>query len=288
MQQTLFTFVEKKDRPAAVALAWQCRQVGDEPLSDTLLALALDGLSGDDERLGATLAAVDYLAHTDQLAQADELLNGLLENEKFAKDPGLWRLASAVADRRGMSARAVGCLEKALRIEAEDLPPVIDLQQWRGDYGRLLDHYQNLAATLDAVRRQPPADLAARTVWAADQWRAHDPEVSRPCQAAARVLKTLGQRDEAWEYLTTPNGAPSGMAQGLSREGDLDLADRAYAAACEHDPDDALLVWQRAQNLRQAGKADEADALLHRLADGQWHEQYAPVQARARWQLLHR
>ena len=45
----------------------------------------------------------------------------------------------------------------------------------------------------------------------------------------------------------------TGTAQELSREGDVDLADRVLAVACEHDPDDALLLWQRAMNLRTGG-----------------------------------
>lgn len=75
----------------------------------------------------------------------------------------------------------------------------------------------------------------------------------------------------------------TGTAQDLIRQGDVDLADRSFAAACEQDPDDALLLWQRAMSLRQAGR--DADALLHRLADGEWPEQYQWVRARAKWQL---
>jgi ferric-dicitrate binding protein FerR (iron transport regulator) len=287
MQRTLFGFIEKKDRPSAVALAWQCRQVGDEPLSDTLLSLALDGLT-DDDRLGATLAAVEYLSQTDQLAQADTLVQGLLDREKYAKDAGLWRLGARLADRRGMNARAVAHLEKALNLEYQDLPPVIDLQGWREDYGRLLEYYRTLAVAAADLHQPPPADLAARAVRAADRWRAHDPQSENACNAAARVLRALGERDLAWDYLTTPSGASAGTARTLQREGDLDLTDRAYAVACDHDPDDALLVWERAQNLRQAGTAEEAERLLHRLAEEKWPGKFEPVRERAKWQLGHK
>jgi ferric-dicitrate binding protein FerR (iron transport regulator) len=287
MQKTVGALIEKKDRPGAVAVAWQCRQVGDGPLSDVLLSKALDGLT-DDDRLEATLAAVQYLSQTDQLAPADELLKGLLENATYAKEAGLWRLASSVADRRGMAARGTAYLERALTLESRDLPPVIDLQQWRTDYGRLLDHYQTLSTSLAATNAAAPADLATKTVWAADQWRAHDPETGRACQTAANILKTLGRREEAWEYLTTPSGATSNTAESLSREGDLDLSDRAFAVACERDPTDASLVWRRAHNLRQGGRAGESDRLLRRLAEEKWPPQYISVQARAKQELERR
>jgi hypothetical protein len=287
MQETVRALVEKKDRTGAVAVAWQCRQVGDGPLSDVLLSKALEGLT-DDDRLETTLAAVQYLTQTDQLAPADELLKGLLQNPAYAKEPGLWRLASSVADRRGMAARGTAYLERALTLESRDLPPVIDLQQWRTDYGRLLDHYQTLSTSLAATNAAAPADLAAKTVWAADQWRAHDPETGRACQTAANILKTLGRREDAWEYLTTPSAASAGTAASLSREGDLDLAERAFAVACERDPADASLVWRRAQNLRQAGRAGESDRLLLRLAEEKWPPQYISVQARAKQELERR
>ena len=37
--------------PAAVALAWQCWQLGDQPLGHNLLSLALDGMKDEDERV---------------------------------------------------------------------------------------------------------------------------------------------------------------------------------------------------------------------------------------------
>ena len=65
--------------------------------------------------------------------------------------------------------------------------------------------------------------------------------------------------------------------------------DPAVRAALESvlasEPDNAAVLWERADNLRQWGKTDEARAVLRRLADGQWPEQHRGVQERARWEL---
>ena len=117
-----------------------------------------------------------------------------------------------------------------------------------------------------------------------------DREADAPCQQASRILKTLGAR-LAWEYLTTPIGlhaseaAPwQNLAQSLSQEGELDLADLAYAAAFDAEPTNAQLLWDRAQNLRQAGKLAEERAVLRRIADGQWQPRFNWIQSQARWQ----
>jgi tetratricopeptide (TPR) repeat protein len=132
-------------------------------------------------------------------------------------------------------------------------------------------------------------------VRAADRWRACDPEVTWACQEAANILKLLGRKNLAWEYLTTPaatqpdhNVSFHGMALTLSREGDLDLAERAYASVAEREPDNGLILWERAENLRQAGRAGEADALLKRLADEKGTEAFERIRSQARWQLQRR
>jgi hypothetical protein len=290
--KTATELVEKHDRPAAVLLAWQCRQVGDEPLSDNLLAFVLDRLPPGAEATEATLAAVNFLRQTDRPARADDLLNGLIAADPAnANNADLWRLAAQLAEKRNKPARAAECLETALDLEYRDLPPVIDLQAWRADYGKVLSYYETQATTLAGAHTTPPDDLAARTIRAADRWRAHDPEARDACQAAATILRTLRYKDGAWDYLTTPAAANPdavswpGLADDLSRQGDPELANRSFAAACEHDPDNALLLWRRAMNLRQAGWA--ADECFRRLADGQWPEQYQWVRERARWQLAH-
>ncbi|HXG09156.1 MAG TPA: VIT domain-containing protein [Gemmataceae bacterium] len=402
MRQTAADLIREKDRVAVVTLAWQCWQLGDQPLADYLLETALDDPIGgaarapvaagmprrttpaprpdrmaeeQEENRVVLLAAIEYLRQTNQLARADQLLRQLLEDEKqwlqadgalaplpgavrgaapggtedaaapmapVVRQPqnteeeakarekllrlaGLWRLAAQVAEQRGLTARAIACLEEALEIEYHWGPEVVHLQQVRHDYGKLLDHYQMLASALAVLKLEPEgaagagmapegaaladmgtpppgmvilpsmgpsADLVRRTVRAADRWRALDRESGPPCQQAAKILKTLGVRELAWEYLTTPIGqrpnesAPwLGLARTLNQEGDLDLADLAYAAAFDAEPTNAQILWDRAQNLRQAGKEAEALQVLRRLADGKWQPRFNWLQAQARQQV---
>src|SRR5260370_27262129 len=102
------------------------------------MASALDGIADADERTAMALAAFDFLRDTAQLPEADRLLQGLLADPKLAKQSLLWRLASEMSKQRDMDARAIDCLEKALDLEAERPPEVIDLEAARTDYGALL------------------------------------------------------------------------------------------------------------------------------------------------------
>jgi hypothetical protein len=60
------------------------------------------------------------------------------------------------------------------------------------------------------------------------------------------------------------------------------LADRAYRAAAEAEPTDAQLLWDRAQNLKQLGKHQEAQQLVRRIADGVWQPRFQGLQSQAR------
>src|SRR5262249_37180451 len=102
-------------------------------------------------------------------------------------------------------------------------------------------------------------------------------------------------RELAWDYLTTPVGLRPGesgpwaeLAQTLQRQGELALADQALASAFAAEPTNAQLLWDRAQNLRQAGRLAEAPQLLRQLADGSWQPRFESVQRQARWQLSNR
>ncbi len=287
MRQTATEFVEKKQRPAVVLLAWQCWQLGDAPLAENLLTAALDG-GDEEERIATSLAAVSYLRETSRYPAADALLRTLLANERLASRAWLWRLAASV----GNEERAIECLERALDLEVHDQSEVVNLEEIRRDYGKLLDHYATLAHSAQLLKVAPPRDLVARTVLAADRWRAVDRDSETPCQRAASILRSLGVSDLAWEYLTTPigqkpneSGPWQSLAQTLNREGEYSLSDRAYAAAFGAEPTNAQILWDRAQNLRQAGRFDEAQKVLKKIADGDWQPRFAWVRSQARWQL---
>ncbi|MBY0524058.1 MAG: FecR domain-containing protein [Gemmataceae bacterium] len=281
-----------KRRTAVITLAWQCHQLGDGPLAENLVAAALRDLTDDTERLQVSVTALDYLVNTGQYGRADSLLSPLLEHGEFSKRPMLWRLGSQIAQRRSLTARSIACLERALEREYHHLPEVINLRQVRSDYGQLLNHYDWLAGAVATMNIDPPKDLLARTVRAADRWRALDRESEQPSELAAKVLKTLGARELAWEYLTTPialkpnEGGPwQNLAQRLSYQADYDLANLAFKAAFESDPTDANILWEQAQTLRRAGKLAESQQLLRQIVNGTWPTRFNWLQSQARWQL---
>jgi hypothetical protein len=298
LKKTAEKLLEKKQRTAMVRLAWQAYQVNDAPLAENLVELALANPANPEERLQSTVAAVEYLMGTNQDEKADALVTPLLDDQGFAKRPMLWRLASQVAQRRSLEAVSIFRLEQALEREYRDLPDMINLQHVRNDYGRLLQHYRWLAGAVAAMKIAPPADLLPRTIRAADRWRALDRDGSGACEQAADILKELGEhvpnaRDMAWEYMTTPVGmqpnqsAPwANLGRRLSMQNDLDLANLAFQAAAEADPNDAQLLWDRAQNLRRASKLAEAQKLLRQIVDRKdWGTRFGSLQSQARWQL---
>jgi predicted Zn-dependent protease len=275
-----------------IELIWQCRELGDPKLADELLPDALEKIAGHPQRLGLSLAVIEYLWQTKQRAEADRLLEGLLAEKELASRSLLWRLRARLAGQRKQESTAAACLERALEIEYRRLPEEIDLQTVRRDHATLLARYQLYAQALAARKQAPPPDVAARVVRAADRWRALDPGNAEVCRAAARVLRELGEDDLAWDYRTTaalrPDQEPpdwSHLGQSLVQEGDRDLAERAYRAATDGEPDNARALWERALNLEQAGKQTDARRLFRRLADGKWREEFQQIQNDARQKL---
>jgi tetratricopeptide (TPR) repeat protein len=223
---------------------------------------------------------------------ADQLVGKLLDNPEHARRPDLWRKAAQLAEQREKPARQLECLEKALELEFADLPEIVNLERVRSDYGALLEQYQSLAKALATLKLPVPAGFRDKVVRAADRWRALDSEQEKAVSAAAAVLRTLGERELAWEYLTTPVALKPGesdvwvnLATTLKRQGDRDLADRAYQAAFEREATNAQLLWDRAENLKQAGRLVQAQALYRRIAEGDWQPRFATLKTQARWVL---
>ncbi|MBI3407439.1 MAG: FecR domain-containing protein [Planctomycetes bacterium] len=270
MRETADKLIKDKKRPAVLALASQCWQLGDEPLANALLQSTLGGIDDAKERTGMKLAGLEFLWHTKQIAQADDLLQELLKDKKLAKAPGLWRLGVQFAEERDMPDRALECLEKALEAEFRHRPEVIDLKVVRQEYGKLLGHYEKLAEAMLTLKLRPSQDFLTNVVRAADRWRALDSESAGACNTVASILQRLGDRELAWDYLTTPvahqpseSGPWADIAQNLARKNVLDLADRAYQAAFEAEPTNAQLLWDRASLLRRNPQPAYFQALAH-------------------------
>jgi hypothetical protein len=279
----------RQDTLGVLTLARQAALLDDQRLADELSATVLRQVAHDPRPPALGVAAIEYLWATHQYQRADALVGSLLAKSAYADRPSLWRLAARLAGERHHAERQRDCLDRALELEYRHLPEEIDLEAVRQDYGTLLGQYERLADALATVHQPPPADLLKRVISAADRWRALDVDGTAPSLSAARILQALGREDLAWDYLTTPLAGrtddPSAaleLARTLAREGSANLADRAFRLAGEADPTNGLVVWERAQNLEQAGKPAEARQVLRHLAEGTWSVQYLELQRQAR------
>src|SRR5262249_51915846 len=147
------------------------------------------------ERTGMLMAGIDFLWHTRQVGHADDLLQQLRDDKDLAKRPGLWRLGEKVADHPQQNERSPEGPERGLELEYAKLPPVIDLQTVRKEYGKLLGHYEKLADAMVTLKVKPRPEFLAKVVRAADRWRALDAGTSDPSTKAAWILQRLGERE---------------------------------------------------------------------------------------------
>jgi tetratricopeptide (TPR) repeat protein len=283
--------IERKHRAMAIALAWQCRQLGDTGLGDNLVDQVLTGVP-DDEQPGTTLAALEYLTEAGKHDRADALLKPLLspQEKPYSESPALWRLASRVASDGRRLARSASYLEKAVDLEYEKLPKRYNVEQVRKHYGELLASYHELAQIVAApdADAEGPLDLVRRAIKAADRWRSLETDVTSACNDAARVLGELGEADLAWDYLTTPLANKPNEAAGwlhlaetLRSDGKFDLAVRAYESAFKAEPTNAQILWDHAQILEQAGYSQQARALYRQIADKDWQPRFDHIKRQA-------
>jgi tetratricopeptide (TPR) repeat protein len=288
MRKASARLIAAKHRAAVFSLARQCNALDDPTLADHLVARAFAGTAGK-ERKQLSLLAIRYWCATQHFARADALLQPLLKDKALAGHSQLWRLAAFLAGKRGMVGRAAVCLEKALEIEYCNLPAVINLRAVREDYGTLLNHYETLAVAAKLLEKEPSPDFQARVVRAADRWRPLDNDGTAACQAAGRILQTLGAHDLAWDYDTTPLSQKPFeadpwliLARQLRQDGDLASADKAFALAFEAEPTNAQILWDRAELLQEMGKSKQARKIYRQIADGTWQPRFSWIQRQAR------
>jgi hypothetical protein len=291
LRETADHLIEKHHPVAVVYLALQCYQTGDSTLAEELLSAALSRAK-EPQRFAVQVFAIEYLWQTGQLPRADALVAGMLESEELAKEPSLWRLASWIATQNGKLALALSRRERAMDIEYENLPELVNLQAVRSDYSQLLYDYQRLADAIATLESEPPEDFVQRVVGAADRWRSLDPDDTQATNTAANILTSLGRDELAWDYLTTPladkpnEAAPwLNMAQNLRQRGDFDLAAKAFSLAYEAEQTNAQILWDHAQLLMQSGRQQEARKLLSQLASGEWQPRFQWIKQQAQRHL---
>jgi predicted Zn-dependent protease len=275
------SLVARHARRAAVMVAWQCRQLNDARLSDKLLDLALSGMSKE-EQYGTSLAAVEMLWHSGGFDRADALIEPLLADERYARSPWLWRIASQIADRRGRTASCVARLERAMDIEYRHIPEKYDVEAVREQYAELMQKYQKLVDAIASLEQTPSPTLVASVVRAADRWRKLDTDPTAASQAAAKALYAVGAGDLAWDYVTTPladkpnEASPwQATAAWLAEQGNVEMADRAYRTAFEAEATNAQILWDHAKMLERGGRFAEAQKLFQRIADSEWQPRFA-------------
>jgi predicted Zn-dependent protease len=233
------------------------------------------------------LRAAGYLMGQNRYAQAESFILPLLRAEGWSQLPGLWRKASEIASKQNDEPLSVARLERALLLEYETLPDLINLQDIRTNYGALLSRMESLAAA-----KVPETDLKERAIRVADRWRVLDPDDTAACQSAARLLAHLGEEDLAWDYLTTPladrpnESAPwLALAQEMAGQQKIDWADRAYRLAFEAEATNAQILWDHAEFLRQHSRLEEAQELLEKLARGDWQPRFSQLKTQAQQRL---
>ncbi len=285
---TLDGLLEKKRHGLAFQLARQMNHLGDEALSEEILTAILAKAAAA-ERDGLTLACIDYLAERKSFAHADRLLAKALEDKKLAQHSELWRWRAEVTQSYGQTATSVECLEKALDLEYADLPELVNLESIRADYRTLLGHYQRIAEANASLQQQAPKAFLAKVIRTADRWRLLDADAAEPCMLAGKIFHTLGNRDLAWDYWTTPidlHPAESkpwvDLGETLKTEGDLERADLAFGLAFEAEPTNPEILWKRAQTQVRMGQSDGARRLYRQIADGTWQERFAATVEQAK------
>jgi Tfp pilus assembly protein PilF len=273
-----------------IALAWQSQVLNEPALAKELLARH-DAALRQAPAWVRVEAAQMHLA-TGNPAEAQALLTSLLDDARWQKVPGLWRLAALAAAQRNQTRRMAESLDRALELEFARPAEFVNVQEVRADYGALMNSYTQWLSALRQTESDVPADLAGRVVRAADRWRALDPEGTDVYRRAGWLLKDLDRPHLAWDYLTSPIALRPNeakplreLAQELSAPNDLALGERAYAAAFAAEPTDADLLWQRALLLRRLGRDADANAALTQLVDGTWQPRFSDVVNQARQAL---
>jgi Tfp pilus assembly protein PilF len=293
MQRSARTLIERKERHAVLHLAKQAWQLDDLPIALSLCRqMMTDASPRGKEGLVLYTASIDFLMKTGQAETAEPLLRALLAEPEHAKRPDLWRLAAQLAEQREQSAQILEYTEKALALEYEQPSEVINLEQVRKEYASLLTQYESLARALKTLKIPVPVGFRDKVILVADRWRALDRNQESACKQCAAVLRILGEKELAWDYLTTPVALRPGeadtwtsLADSLKKQGELDLADRAYQSAFERESTNAQILWDRAENLRQAGRQAQARKLYQQLAESNWQPRFVSLRTQARWIL---
>ena len=283
--------IENDQLIAAFQLASQLRTLEDLTAADTLFEMAMKKLDAK-KRPRAALLALSELKRLKQFERADALLSPLLELEFLQQSASLWKYAAEVADKRSQKQTALLRLERALALEFAQRPDTVDLSVIRKDYGNLLLRYEQVADASATLGQSAPSDLAQRVAAAADRWRLLDDDDTAACQIAARIIAKLGDKDLAWDYLTTPlaqrpnEAAPwLSFASVLQQNSEVQKASRAYERAFEAESTNPEILWRHAELLIKTNPS-RATEMYRRISSGEWQPRFAATKQKAVQKLI--
>ena len=189
----------KKDQPHfALLVALQASYVGSQSLGDELYQYITQHSSKKADRL-VLLAELEYVVHNRFDARADVSVTGSRPDGCRRAIRGV-AAGTALARQRGQSQRAVADLEKALDLEYQQMPELINLEAVRRDYRELLAQYLEVAKAAQTLGQDAPKDLAGRVIRATDRWRALDSE-PRKCARPRRGFSNCSARP-TWPGIT--------------------------------------------------------------------------------------
>ncbi len=274
----------------AVMFSGQLQSHGDVEAADEIIDKVLSGVRIA-QQPDVALLAVDTLRRIDNNS-ANRVIDQILDVKRLQKSSLLWRYAADVAESAGHKRKALEWLERAVLLEYESQPDIINLQTIRSSYSTLLKKFGEIIDASATLELPPPDELTARIIRAADQWRSIDDNDTQCCRTTARLLRKLNRPDLAWVYLTTPLANHSGesspwqsLAQELTTAKDYSLADMAWERAFAMERTNPELLVERAKLQKSLGNSGRSRTLLHQVINGEWQPRYSSA-IQAAGQLL--
>jgi tetratricopeptide (TPR) repeat protein len=300
LREGVESLIQRRRLVSAMMLCQQVREPGDAAVSDEFMTQVLEELNPQQSPLEA-LFAVGQLQQRDDRRAAD-LLDQLLEQLLITQVPQVWLLAARIADAAGRKLSAIDRLETAVRLDDVLRPDVVNSETGRANYRDVLGRDEQRISAAELFENAPLADLPARIVTAADQWRSLDDEDGEACRLAANLLTRLGASELAWNYLVTPlaeNSGESGPWMELARAavanqsegscgtlpGRLESADKARTAAFRCEAINPEILLEHARLMKSHGRSSAARRLLEQVTGGSWQPQFAATIEQAKLEL---
>jgi tetratricopeptide (TPR) repeat protein len=253
---------------------------GEGDAADEAIARATE-LAGDGRPLLLKLTVAQaYWAgnrQKDALRLYEEIL-AALEEKGVPPSSVLLAAAARLAQQAGDMGKAIDYEERALVLEHEHLPELINLQAFRRRYQWLWGRYQEKVT--QAVQAGD-ADEASTWIERAEamwrRWFDVDPDNRSIVSQMATLQMTADRPEAAWLYLSTlidakPKDAGTfGHLAGwhLGRK-ERDKAETYYARAFECDTANPQWLYQRGKVLRDMGRKADSDRVLDQVINGKW------------------